>query len=405
MTSSASFKPRDQEAREIIANNLQDTLFIEASAGTGKTTSLVNRVVNMISTRTATLDKIAAITFTEAAAAELRERIREELEKAAADCERSADERDLCQQGISDLDQSAIQTLHAFAALLLHERPLEAGLPPSFEVSDEMKSGVRFNEEWDKWLDGALEDPSLAQHISRALTLGLTLDKLKDIAQAFHDNYDDLANTVFESEPPTPQAAQSLIDARAGLEHLCTLSQNGPGDKLYDHVQGKLGAIRRLKDGEPGSNLSYRLLKRLLPLKCGSGRQGDWNTDPESGENGCKSLKELLKLLDEKVNAEITRTRRAALMPILEALRKYVIDYAEKRRTEGRAEFQDLLVWARDLLRDNLEVRDHFRKRFSHLLIDEVQDTDPLQAEIAMFLAEAVPHGQPPLHAPIPGST
>ena len=69
----------------------------------------------------------------------------------------------------------------------------------------------------------------------------------------------------------------------------------------------------------------------------------------------------MLKLLDEKVNAEITRTRRAALMPILEALRKYVIDYAEKRRTEGRAEFQDLLVWARDLLRDNLEVRDHFR--------------------------------------------
>ena len=400
MSSSATFKPRDQAARDTIANNLQDTLFIEASAGTGKTTSLVNRVVNMVSTRTATLDKIAAITFTEAAAAELRERIREELENAAADCERSTAERDRCQQGISDLDQSAIQTLHAFAALLLHERPLEAGLPPSFEVSDEMKSGVRFNEEWDKWLDGALEDPSLADHISRALTLGLTLDKLKDTARAFHNNYDDLANTVFASEPSTPQAAKTLIDARAGIEHLCTLSQFGPGDKLYDHVQSKLGTIRRLKDDIPGSNLSYRLLKRLLPLKCGSGRKGDWNTDPETDENGCKSLKDLLKLLDEKVHAEITGTRRAALMPILEALRKFVFDYAEKRRTEGRAEFQDLLVWARDLLRDNLEVRDHFRKRFSHLLIDEVQDTDPLQAEIAMFLAEDASYGPYPTPRP-----
>ena len=94
------------------------------------------------------------------------------------------------------------------------------------------------------------------------------------------------------------------------LEYLYTLSQIGPGDKLYDHVQSKLGTIRRLKDGKPGSNLSYRLLKRLLPLKCGSGRQSDWNTDPESGENGCKSLKDLLKLLDEKVNTEITSTRR-----------------------------------------------------------------------------------------------
>ena len=400
MSSSATFKPRDQAARDTIASNLQDTLFIEASAGTGKTTSLVNRVVNMIATGTATLDKIAAITFTEAAAAELRERIREELEKAAADCARSTDERDRCQQGISDLDQSAIQTLHAFAALLLHERPLEAGLPPSFEVNDEMKSGVRFNEEWDKWLDKALEDPSLADHLSRALTLGLTLDKLKDIAHAFHNNYNDLANTVFESVAPTPQAAQFLIDARAGMEHLCTLSQNGPGDKLYDHVQGKLGGIRRLKDGKPGSNLSYRLLKRLLPLKCGSGRQSDWNTDPETDENGCKSLKDLLKLLDEKVHAEITSTRRAALIPILEALRKFVFDYAEKRRAEGRAEFQDLLVWARDLLRDNLEVRDHFRKRFSHLLIDEVQDTEPLQAEIAMFLAEYAPYGPSPIPRP-----
>ena len=46
------------------------------------------------------------------------------------------------------------------------------------------------------------------------------------------------------------------------------------------------------------------------------------------------------------------------------------------------------LVWARDLLRDDIGVRDHFRGRFSHLLIDEAQDTDPIQAEIAMFLSE-----------------
>ena len=227
----------------------------------------------MIATGTATLDKIAAITFTEAAAAELRERIREELEKAAADCARSTDERDRCQQGISDLDQSAIQTLHAFAALLLHERPLEAGLPPSFEVSDEMKSGVRFNEEWDKWLDGALEDPSLAQHISRALTLGLTLDKLKDIAQ--HSMTTTTTSPTPCSRPYSPPHRPPSPSSMPGpaWNISAPFLKSGPGDKLYDHVQSKLGAIRRLKDGKPGSNLSYRLLKRLLPLKCGSGRQ------------------------------------------------------------------------------------------------------------------------------------
>ena len=68
-----------------------------------------------------------------------------------------------------------------------------------------------------------------------------------------------------------------------------------------------------------------------------------------------------------------------------------MLNYADERKRQGRAGFHDLLVWARNMLRDNLDARDHFRRRFSHLLIDEVQDTDLIQAEIAMFLAEAAP--------------
>ena len=81
------------------------------------------------------------------------------------------------------------------------------------------------------------------------------------------------------------------------------------------------------------------------------------------------------------------------MTPILDALREFVLRYAERRKAEGRAEFHDLLVWARDLLRDDLQVRDYFRARYSHVLIDEVQDTDPIQTEMAMFLSEAVPEG------------
>ena len=95
------------------------------------------------------------------------------------------------------------------------------------------------------------------------------------------------------------------------------------------------------------------------------------------------------------VRDEIEVARRHALSHVLKDLRKFALDYAEQRRAEGRAEFHDLLVWARDLLRDNPEVRDRFIRRFSHLLVDESQDTDPIQAEIVMFLAEGVPDGQP----------
>ena len=85
----AGFAPVDQQARSTIGERLDETLFVEASAGTGKTHSLVERLVNLVATGAATLDRVAAITFTEAAAAELRDRARQGLEKGAEDRSRS----------------------------------------------------------------------------------------------------------------------------------------------------------------------------------------------------------------------------------------------------------------------------------------------------------------------------
>ena len=393
--SPASFIPIDSDARSIIGDRLDETLFVEASAGTGKTSSLVRRVVNLVATGRTTLDRIAAITFTEAAAAELRDRARQELERASEDSTRAEEERNRCRQGIADLDQAAIRTLHAFAAMLLHERPLEAGLPPAFETTDEIASGIRFNEAWTAWLDETLEgDSPLAPHLSVAITLGMNLTQLRDTALEFHKNYTDLVEASFEAVMPAPPgAAEMLADEWSEVERLCQFSKLGDGDLLYSHVQGKAGIIRRLTEEESGSPAAYRLMRRALPLKCGRGRQGDWNVDPFTGDNACAALKKTLRELDDSVVEEIEQARQASLLPILDSLREFVLNYARKRRDEGRAEFHDLLVWARELLRDNLEVRDHFRRRFSHLLIDEAQDTDPIQAEIAMFLAESVPSG------------
>ncbi len=400
----SDFVPVDIDARHAIGEDLRATLFVEASAGTGKTTSLVQRVTNLVATGTTTLERVAAITFTEAAAAELRDRIRTELEKASGDDQRDQVERDRCYQGIADLDQADISTLHAFAGNLLRERPLEAGLPPSFETSDEILAGIKFEDEWSAWLDRHLDgDTNLAPHLALALTLGLTLTHLRTIARAFHQNYSDLLDVSFcGADSCQPSVIVQLFDAADELERLCRYSKNGSGDPLHDHVQNRLALLRSVPTAPAGPADEYRLLLALLPLRQSRGRQGDWNIDPDTGKNACAALKDLLSDLDQQVNGEIQNARRTALMPILEDLRHLVLEYARQRRAEGRAEFHDLLVWARQLLRDNAPARDYFRTRYTHLLIDEAQDTDPIQAEIAMLLAEPAGAESANLDHPVP---
>lgn len=391
-----TFKPQDEVARKRIREALDETLFVEAGAGTGKTTGLVDRVIGLVSSGRTTLDNIAAITFTEAAAAELRDRIREKLEMAASDSTMSEEKRDRCRQGAEDLDQASIQTLHSFAANILQERPLEAGLPPSFDVMDGIAGELAFEEVWTTWLDSALDDEDLIPALSLAFSLGLTPGHLREVALRFHSDYDLLADASFDDvSMPSPVAVPELVTATAELERLCGLSKLGDSDLLFSHVNGLLGSIRRLSEMVPASTDAYRMLQRILPLTLNRGRVGDWENDDESGKNACTYLKEFLAELNEKANEELSEVRRAALMPLLRALRSLILEYSQSRKRQGHAEFQDLLVWARDLLRDNIEVRDHFRRRFTHLLIDEAQDTDPIQAEIAMFLAEEASESMP----------
>ena len=119
--------PADQAARDAVVERLDENMVVEAGAGTGKTSCLVGRIVALIRSGRARMGGVAAITFTEAAAGELRTRIGESLERAAADGGLGQEERANCERAMVELDQAAIQTLHSFAGSLLRERPLEAG--------------------------------------------------------------------------------------------------------------------------------------------------------------------------------------------------------------------------------------------------------------------------------------
>ena len=117
----------DAEARRAIREDLGATLFVEAAAGTGKTTALVGRIIGLIRTGAGTLGRLVAVTFTEKAAGEMKLRLRGEIEKARRDPELPGEEYARLETALHQLELAHIGTIHSFCGDLLRERPVEAG--------------------------------------------------------------------------------------------------------------------------------------------------------------------------------------------------------------------------------------------------------------------------------------
>ena len=139
----------DAEARRRILTEFGTSFFVEAAAGTGKTTALVGRIVGLVRTGAGTLDRIVAVTFTEKAAGEMKLRLRSEIEKARA--EAAPEERDRLDRALEELELARIGTIHAFCGDLLHERPVEAGIDPLFEVASEEEAEALADEAFEGW--------------------------------------------------------------------------------------------------------------------------------------------------------------------------------------------------------------------------------------------------------------
>src|ERR1700747_2496354 len=138
----------DNQARRRIFSQFGTNFFVEAAAGTGKTSALVGRIVGLVRTGGSTLDRVVAVTFTEKAAGEMKLRLRSEIEKARARA--APEERDRLERALQHLELARIGTIHAFCGDLLHERPVEAGIDPLFEVADDQEAQALADEEFDR---------------------------------------------------------------------------------------------------------------------------------------------------------------------------------------------------------------------------------------------------------------
>lgn len=385
--------PADAGDRERIRTAIGETLFVEAGAGTGKTTALVTRICSLV-VAGVPIGAIAAITFTEAAAAELRDRIRVELEKLAIG---EGDEDGRAAAALAGLDAAAIQTLHGFARRILALYPLEAGLPPRFDVRDSLEMAAAFDDRWGAFVSELFNETGPDPRLPRALTLGLTVKHLRTLAQLLHDNYDRLQPTPGATGDPVEVEVSGLVTALRDALELRGMCSD-PGDKLLGHLERLERLPARLEalatriavasDDVSRTVAEQDLLADLAALKPFApgnlGNAKSWTTGHHAYKPDVTSA---LKEADGARLGLLNDVRRDCIESVLPRLIGWALDGAAERRRDGTLEYHDLLVLSVRLLRGDAVVRRTLNRRFTHLLIDEFQDTDPLQIELAALLA------------------
>ena len=378
----------DERARQRIREDLERNLLVEAGAGSGKTWSLVDRMVALVRSGACTVDRIAAVTFTRKAAAELRQRFQVKLEEVAGALALDDPGRAVFDDAIRDVDRAFLGTIHAFCAKLLRERPLEAGLDPGFREVQESEAEAMQRRFWVEFLERMATDgdPRLGE-LGR---IGIAPDRLEDAFRALVENPD----VDFGFDPVEPPDPEEIRAVRARFEELLDrgekLMRNREPPDGWDGFGRRIRTLlywRRSLDWSDRSRF-FDALARVHLKKSGL-VQKRW-ADTAVGKAPAKRLfTDFCEFA--KAGGPVDKLLRewwAYRYPLaIGVARDAAQAYAEQRKDRGELNFQDLLVHSAALLRDDPRARRDLGRRYPRVLVDEFQDTDPLQAEILLLLA------------------
>lgn len=378
---------------------------IEAGAGTGKTTTIVRHVLDLLlRDPDADPERIVLTTFTEKAAAEIADRIREALTDidatidddprwpsdrespayrvAEADVETA---RIACARHLQQIDRLRSQTIHSFCQSLLRLYPIEAGLPAQFRIIEGFERNRVEDEIWDSWLEEELSHRAEPERIAQWTLLFRQFSRLESIREAV-----------------------SRLASRADLVRDEALSLGDPAT-LIGTLRAMLAVVRELRAGA-ADNVPEEALEAAAWLRAHEPPASDsidawveWSApferllDKVGFKKGSRTYVGREELQIMKGRGE-TKEREAspALFPILrghrvaKALRSAAARFAafrERAKEElGAVDFDDLLTLTSRLL-DDPHVLAEIRARYDHIFVDEFQDTDRVQARVVDLLA------------------
>jgi ATP-dependent helicase/nuclease subunit A len=393
----------DADARQIGETTFDRNVVVLAGAGTGKTTLLVNRLLHALlrEPHPFRLTEMLALTFTNKAANEMKGRLHEGLQELLMACQaptlasesenaklKEFQERyhistehikEKVTAALNDLEKAHLATLHSFAAHVLRLYPLESGVDPHFQEDDGTKFSEIFSEAWNRWLDEALSEHGLNHAQWREILDVVDLKGIRGFAFALCEDLVSLPElkTQLDSESQSPALASWLHTSKQKMARLVQkYAQPKPRkiERLLESAERLFNLVAH--EGWSGAGNLANEEKALLGSAIGQAPKG-WNS--EDFLEARRIIQGAYRLLnvDERFLGRVVRL----LEPFIQHVRRM---YADK----GWIRFDGLLVRVRDVLRDYPRVREQLKADFQAIMVDEFQDTDPLQYEILLYLGE-----------------
>jgi ATP-dependent helicase/nuclease subunit A len=393
----------DRQARESAETTFDRNVVVVAGAGTGKTTLLVNRLVYLLMKEPAPvlITQVVALTFTNKAATEMKVRLRERLVVLArpeADPVRSGDggavsREDLrdryglsadaiaarAQVALNDLEKAQIGTLHSFAAHLLRLHPLESGVDPDFKEDDGLRFEEQFTAAWDCWLDQELSRAGQQHRLWRSVLSSTTLETVRTLARSLCSELIDL-DTLQQQLASTavPPVVLSWIQHMGDRAEQLLKTYDRPKRRKVEHMLAAAASLMHLMtdNGLPGRQGLAMEEREWFGKDLGSA-VGGW----EKGD-----FKEAAALI--QAAQQLLAVDHAFLSDLVTLLIPLVRNIREAFARQGWISFDGLLARARTLLLEHPLVRERIKRDYRAVLVDEFQDTDPVQYEIILAVSE-----------------
>lgn len=381
-------EPKDQKDRLTAAIPADYNVIVEAGAGTGKTTLLINRLCYLILGNDIAIDQIIALTFTEKAAAEIKIRLLAKMQKIIKEIDnpktedeaaltllnhfkkQKEDLRKSVQTSFELAERAQISTIHSFCLQILRKYPLEAALAPKCQADDGAFTQSIFDKKWSAFLEKQLTFESPAQDIWRQLLAVFSLEELKNFAFT-------LLNPALENYHPFANTEE--------VKNYCLSCAN----EAQALSQSYLAAKKR--DVETSLEQACAYLTKSAEL-AGTNNEEVWpdikmpsSTAPKNWpKEDYARAKELINFANSFMPHKQLLINKA--FNLLSGLRQ---DIKEEIRKENIVSYDELIYKTKELLKHNKAVREELKKEYKSILIDEFQDTDPAQGEMLLFLSES----------------